>query len=206
MAPAPDADGAASVVTEERAAARRGGPRRRSRRPRRPHPSASRPRRRRRPAARALLLAGADTGAGALGRFSLAERAPPASPTGAELAAMFPAEGDTVEIIWQKDTTLEVDGAGDRCIVASLRGPFPDKKKKRRSSTSAPGVPRLRRAAVSRAPRRRPGAPRRAAWTETDRRPAARPPQVQAVPLHARGRCGGASTSTARGRMMPHRC
>ena len=55
-----------------------------------------------------------------------------------ELAAMFPAEGDTVEIIWQKDTTLEVDGAGDRCIVASLRGPFPDKKKKRRSSTSLP--------------------------------------------------------------------
>ena len=51
---------------------------------------------------------------------------------------MFPAEGDTVEIIWQKDTTLEVDGAGDRCIVASLRGPFPDKKKKRRSSTSLP--------------------------------------------------------------------
>ena len=88
-------------------------------------------------APRARLLAGADTGAGAAS-FSLAERAPPASPTGAELAAMFPAEGDTVEIIWQKDTTLEVDGAGDRCIVASLRGPFPDKKKKRRSSTSLP--------------------------------------------------------------------
>ena len=50
-----------------------------------------------------------------------------------ELAAMFPAEGDTVEIVWQKDTTLEVDGVGDRCIVASLRGPFPDKKP--RSST-----------------------------------------------------------------------
>ena len=55
-----------------------------------------------------------------------------------ELAAMFPAEGDTVEIVWQKDETLAVDGAGDRCIVASVRGPFPDKKKKRRSSTSLP--------------------------------------------------------------------
>ena len=50
-----------------------------------------------------------------------------------KLAALFPAEGDTVEIVWQKDETLEVDGVGDRCIVASLRGPFPDKKP--RSST-----------------------------------------------------------------------
>ena len=55
-----------------------------------------------------------------------------------KLAALFPAEGDTVEIVWQKDETLAVDGAGDRCIVASVRGPFPDKKKKRRSSTSLP--------------------------------------------------------------------
>ena len=50
-----------------------------------------------------------------------------------KLAALFPAEGDTVEIVWQKDETLAVDGAGDRCIVASVRGPFPDKKS--RSST-----------------------------------------------------------------------
>ena len=62
----------------------------------------------------------------------------PPSPTGAELAALFPSAGDTVEIIWEKDTTLEVDGAGDRCVVVSLRGPTPDKKKKRRSSTSLP--------------------------------------------------------------------
>ena len=50
-----------------------------------------------------------------------------------ELAAMFPAEGDTVEIVWQQGETLEADGVGDRCIVASLHGPFPDRK--RRSST-----------------------------------------------------------------------
>ena len=65
--------------------------------------------------------------------FSLAALAPPASPTG--LAAMFPAEGDTVEIIFYKGATLEEDGAGDRCIVASLRGPFPDKKKKKTESS-----------------------------------------------------------------------
>ena len=66
--------------------------------------------------------------------FSLAVHAPE-SPADAELASHFPAEGDTVEIIFYKGATLEEDGAGDRCIVASLRGPFPDKKKKRTESS-----------------------------------------------------------------------
>merc|ERR1711903_336702 len=117
MAPAPDADGAASVVTEESGRA-----------PRRAAPPASvREHFSPKAAPREPFFSPAPMPAPEPSRFSLAER-----------AAMFPAEGDTVEIIWQKDTTLEVDGAGDRCIVASLRGPFPDKKKKRRSSTSLP--------------------------------------------------------------------
>ena len=66
--------------------------------------------------------------------FSLAVHAPE-SPADAELASHFPAEGDTVEIIFYKGATLEEDGAGDRCIVASLRGPFPDKKKKKTESS-----------------------------------------------------------------------
>ena len=63
--------------------------------------------------------------------------APPPTPTAAELAGLFPFLGATVEIVWQKGETLEADGVGDRCIVASLRGPFPDKKNNRRSSLPA---------------------------------------------------------------------
>jgi aprataxin len=133
--PAPDADGAASVVTEESGRAPRRAP---APKPAPAPPASVREHFSPKPAPREPFFSPAPIPAPQPTRFSLAERAPPASPTGAELAAMFPAEGDTVEIIWQKDTTLEVDGAGDRCIVASLRGPFPDKKKKRRSSTSLP--------------------------------------------------------------------
>ena len=135
MAPAPDADGAASVVTEESGRAPRRAP---APKPAPAPPASVREHFSPKAAPREPFFSPAPIPAPVPTRFSLAERAPPASPTGAELAAMFPAEGDTVEIIWQKDTTLEVDGAGDRCIVASLRGPFPDKKKKRRSSTSLP--------------------------------------------------------------------
>ena len=56
---------------------------------------------------------------------------PPPTPTAAELAGLFPFLGDTVEIVLQKGETLEVDGVGDRCIVAALRGPFPDKNNRR---------------------------------------------------------------------------
>ena len=135
MAPAPDADGAASVVTEESGRAPRRAPAPKpapappasvrehfSPKPARPANPSSRRRRYRRRSRRGSRWPSARRR-----RRPPARSSRPCSPP-----------GDTVEIIWQKDTTLEVDGAGDRCIVASLRGPFPDKKKKRRSSTSLP--------------------------------------------------------------------
>ncbi len=114
--------------------------------------------------------------------FSLAALAPPASPTG--LAAMFPAEGDTVEIIFYKGATLEEDGAGDRCIVASLRGPFPDKKKKRTESS----LPAYHVYAELRSLVRLAGGQEHAfeRVDETDRRPKHVHPEYK-LSLHARG-------------------
>ena len=113
--------------------------------------------------------------------FSLAERAPQ-SP--AELASYFPAEGDKVEIIWQKDTTLEVDGVGDRCIVASLRGPFPDKKKRRRTTTLPAYHVYAELRSLVRLAGDQPGAFKRV--DEADRRPKHVHPKYK-LSLHARG-------------------
>lgn len=113
--------------------------------------------------------------------FSLAERAPP-SP--AELASHFPAEGDTVEIIFYKDATLEEDGAGDRCIVASLRGPFPDKKKKRTESSLPAYHVYAELRSLVRLAGDQPGAFKRV--DETDRRPKHVHPKYK-LSLHARG-------------------
>ena len=99
-----------------------------------------------------------------------------------ELAAMFPAEGDTVEIVWQQGETLEADGVGDRCIVASLHGPFPDRK--RRSST----LPAYHVYAELRSLVRLAGDQEHAfeRVDETDRRPKHVHPKYK-LSLHARG-------------------
>ena len=99
-----------------------------------------------------------------------------------ELAAMFPAEGDTVEIVWQKDTTLGVDGVGDRCIVAALRGPFPDKNN-RRSTLPAYHVYAELRSLVRLAGDQENAFER---VDETDRRPKHVHPKYK-LSLHARG-------------------
>ena len=97
---------------------------------------------------------------------------------------MFPAEGDTVEIIFYKGATLEEDGAGDRCIVASLRGPFPDKKKKRTESS----LPAYHVYAELRSLVRLAGGQEHAfeRVDETDRRPKHVHPEYK-LSLHSRG-------------------